>query len=349
MDQGKPHSGVGVSLPGSDPPRIRWGIISTANIGRAAVVPAIHASRNGVVTTIGSRNADTAKSFAAKAKIPVFHGSYQAVIDDSQVDAVYLPLPNHLHREWTIKAAERGKHILCEKPLALSAAEAREMDAAARANGVTLMEAFMYRFHPRTERTLELVRSGTIGDLRAIRSAFTFRLTKPNNIRLDPSMGGGALMDVGCYCVNVSRTIAGTEPVTVQAVATIGPTDVDLELSGMLSFPNGLVATFDCSLSMERREWFELAGTEGTLRVNGAYLPGVDEVTIEEHRGREEPRVHRIAGADEYQLMVEHFADAVLHRRPVRYPATEAIANMRVIEALLRSARAGGIPTAVHA
>ena len=142
-----------------NPPRLRWGIISTANIGRAAVIPAIQASRNGVVTVVGSRHAATAESFATKAGIPSHHGSYQAVIDDERVDAVYIPLPNHLHREWTIKAAERGKHILCEKPLALSAAEGREMDAAAKANGVKLMEAFMYRFHPRTERALEMVRS----------------------------------------------------------------------------------------------------------------------------------------------------------------------------------------------
>jgi predicted dehydrogenase len=325
--------------------RLRWGILSTANIGRVAVIPAIQASANGEVVAVGSRDEARARAFGELAKIPGRHGSYQALLDDPAVEAVYLPLPNNLHREWTIRAAERGKHVLCEKPLALSAAESHEMEQAASVNHVKLMEAFMYRFHPRTERLVDMVRTGSVGQLRAIRSAFTFRLTRPNNIRLDPTLGGGALMDVGCYCVNVSRTIAGMEPEEVQAWATWGPTGVDVELAGALRFPGGVVAQFDCALSMERREWCEVAGTDASLRVAAAYLPGTDEVAIKEHRGRAPTIEHRVAGADEYRLMVEHFADAVLHDRAVRYPAAEAAANMRVIDALYRSARDGGRPT----
>ena len=322
--------------------KLRWGVISTANIGRWAVNPAIQASSNGELVAVASRNADDARAFADAGGIPTAYGSYEALLEDEGIDAVYIPLPNSMHLPWTIRAAEAGKHVLCEKPLALSASECDEMDAAAGENGVTLMEAFMYRFHPRTERVIELVRSGGLGDLKLIHAAFTFRLTRRDNIRLMPDLGGGSLMDVGCYCVNVSRTLAGAEPVEVQATAFFGDTGVDEEMAGTLYFPGGVVAQFDCALTMERREVCEVAGTEAWLQVPAAFLPGGDDVAFHEHRGRGEVVEHRVDGADEYQLMVEHFADCVLQGRPPRYDATEAAANMRVIEALYRSAGKGG-------
>jgi xylose dehydrogenase (NAD/NADP) len=168
---------------------------------------------------VASREPTVAREFADKWEIPRHYGSYQDLLDDPDIDAIYNPLPNSLHLEWTVRAAQAGKHIICEKPLALSEAECREMAAAADANDVKLLEAFMYRFHPRTDRVVEMVRSGDIGDLRVIRSSFTFRLARLDNIRLAPDLGGGALIDVGCYCVNVSRTMAGTEPVAGHAVA----------------------------------------------------------------------------------------------------------------------------------
>ena len=308
------------------------------------MIPAIRASSNGTVAAVASRVSATAREFAATHGIPEHFGSYDALLRADTVDAVYIPLPNSLHREWTIKAAERGKHILCEKPLALTAAECHEMAAAAAANGVTLMEAFMYRFHPRIDRVETLIRDGALGPLKSIRSAFTFRLTKPGNIRLDQALGGGALMDVGCYCVNVSRTLAGREPVEVQAWATFGPTGVDLELTGTLRFDGGLVAQFDCALTMERRESVEVAGTDGSIELRSAFLPGTADTVAIQHRGREPSIEHLVAGDDEYRLMAEHFADCALQHRPVRYPAGEAAANLRVIEALYRSARHGGQP-----
>jgi predicted dehydrogenase len=328
-------------------PKLRWGVLSTANIGRVAVIPAIQASSNGEVVAVASRDGERARAFSATAGIAGWHASYQALLDNPAVEAIYIPLPNSLHREWTIRAAEAGKHVLCEKPLALSAEECREMEGAASSNGVKLMEAFMYRFHPRSARVVQMARTGALGELRAIRSAFTFRLGQRPNIRLDAELGGGALMDVGCYCVNVSRTIAGREPEEVQAWARWGPTGVDLELAGALRFSDGLVAQFDCALTVERREWYEVAGTDGSLRVEAAFLPGTGEAVIEERRGRAPIVEHRVAGADEYREMVEHFADAVLSDRPVRYPAQEAAANLRVIEALYRSARAEGRPVAL--
>lgn len=206
----------------------------------------------------------------------------------------------------------------------------------------------MYRFHPRTEQLVAMARAGTLGSLRAIRSAFTFRLSRPNNIRLLPELGGGALMDVGCYCVNVSRTVAGAEPVEVQAWATWGTTGVDLELTGALRFQSGLVAHFDCALSMDRREVVEVAGTDASVTMDAAFLPGTERVELTEHRGGTITAVE-VPGANEYVLMVEHFADCVQHRRPLRYNAAEGEANMAVIDALYRSARAGGRPTAVEA
>lgn len=332
-----------VSGSGDERYEVGWGVLSTANIGRWAVNPAIHASGNGRLVAVASRDLDRAQDFAQKGGIPTAYGTYEALLDDEDVDAVYIPLPNSLHREWSIRAAQAGKHVLCEKPLALSASECLEMEAAARESGVKLMEAFMYRFHPRTRRMLAMVRDGVLGELCMIRSAFTFRLTRPDNIRWRPDLGGGALMDVGCYCVNVSRTVAGQEPIEVQATAVAADTGVDARMVGTMRFPDDLLAQFDCALTMERRETYEIAGADAWIRVPAAFLPGKDDVVIEERRGREPTVFHDVTGADEYRLMVEHFADCVLRDEPVEYPPTEAAANMASIEALLDSARRGGV------
>jgi xylose dehydrogenase (NAD/NADP) len=327
--------------------KLRWGVISTANIGRRAVIPALQRSGNGELLAIASRSPSRARDFAASLGIPRTYGGYKALLAADDIEAVYIPLPNSLHCEWTIKAAEAGKHVLCEKPLALNAAECAAMDAAARQNGVHLMEAFMYRFHPQTEKVLALIRNGAIGPPRLIQAAFTFFLSGPNNIRLQPEMGGGSLMDVGCYCVNISRTVAGAEPVEVQAFANWGETGVDAQMAGTLRFADGLLAQFECALNMERREFYQVAGAEGHIEVPAAFLPGTADTTIYQRHGRQGTTAHTVPGVDEYQLMVEHFADGVLRDRPPRYPATEAMANMRTIEALYRSARNGGRPETV--
>ena len=322
--------------------RVRWGVLSTANIGLAAVNPAIQSSANGVLVAAASRDGDRARAFAEASHIPRWHGSYEALLEDPEVDAVYIPLPNSMHREWAIRAARAGKHVLCEKPLALTEAECREMDAAAAEAGTVLMEAFMYRFHPRTERVVELTRRKYLGPFRVLRGTFTFRLTRPGNIRMDPGLGGGALMDVGCYCVNVARTVAGAEPVEVQARANWAASGVDAEMVGLLRFGDGAMAHFDCALTQERCEAYEVQGEDGYLRVPDAFLPGTADAVIEEVRGRGARTDHVVPGADEYRLMVEHFADCVLTGSPPRYPASEAALNLRVMEALYRSARAGG-------
>ena len=323
--------------------KIRWGVLSTANIGRGAVIPAIQQASNSELLAVASRDPQKAQDFAARLKIPKAYGGYDALFADGDIDAVYIPLPNSLHREWTIKAAEAGKHILCEKPLALNATECVEMADAAQQHRVKLMEAFMYRFHPQTKRVFELVRGGVLGEVRLIHSAFTFRVTNPQNIRLQASLGGGSLMDVGCYCVNVSRTLAGQEPIEVQAYANWGASGVDEQIAATLRFAGGLLAQFDCALSLSRREYYQVVGTEGALDVPLAFLPGTHDTVIRERHGRDET-VHTISGVDEYRLMVEHFANCVLQDEPPRYPPAEAAANMQVIEALYRSARNEGRP-----
>jgi predicted dehydrogenase len=328
--------------------KLRWGVISTANIGRWAVNPAIQASSNGELVAVASRNAETASEFARQWDIPVAHGSYDALLADDGIDAVYIPLPNSLHRDWTIKAAEAGKHVLCEKPLGLTEAECLAMSGAAEASGVTFMEAFMYRFHPRTEMVLQMIRDGVVGDLKMIQSVFTFRLKNPDNIRLDPTLGGGSLMDVGCYCVNISRTAAGREPVEAQATAIAAASGVDEMMAGTLRFADDLLASFQCGLSTKRREAYEIGGTDACLRVQDAFLPGKGDAVIEEHRDGDEPVIHTVDGVDEYQCMVEHFADCVLNGKSPRYTAAEAAMNMRVIEALYASVQAGGKPVTIQ-
>ncbi len=328
--------------------RVRWGVISTANIGRAAVIPAIQASKNGELAAVASRDEAAAVAFAGRAGIARAYGSYAALLEDETIDAVYIPLPNSLHKEWTLRAARAGKHILCEKPLALDAAECLDMQAAADECGVKLMEAFMYRFHPRTERVISLVRGGALGELTSIQAAFTFRLQDLSNIRYNRELGGGALMDVGCYCVNIIRTLAGARPLEVCAFANWAETGVDRQMSAILRFANGLQAHFDCGLGAERRETCTVAGVDGHLDVPAAFLPGREDAQIFETHGRRGYSVHTLRGVDEYQAMVEHFAGCVLEDTPPRYSALEAADNMRVIAALYRSARRGGAPEPVE-
>ena len=320
---------------------MQWGILSTANIARAAVIPAIQSSKNGEVAAVASRDGQKGAEFAAQMRIPKSYSSYEALLDDPNIDAVYIPLPNSLHCEWTIKAAQSGKHILCEKPLALNAAQCQEMDAVAKESGVLLMEAFMYRFHPRTEQVIERVRAETQGTLQMIQSSFTFKLAHPNNIRFRADLGGGALMDVGCYCVNISRTLAGQEPVEVQATARWAASGVDEQLVGTLRFANGLMAQFDCALTMARRESYIAAGTNGYYYAPAAFLPGKEDSLLYEFQDRKETQL-QFSGCDEYQLMVEHFTECVLKREQPRYITMEAAANMRVIETLYKSARSNG-------
>ena len=322
---------------------LRWGVLGVANIAVRAVIPPLQRARNGRVVAIASRTAEKAREAAQRLNIPRAHASYEALLADPDVQAVYIPLPNSMHREWTIRCAEAGKHVLCEKPLSLTAAECQEMIAACRRHGVILMEAFMYRFHPRTERVARLVADGAIGDVRLVRASFTFRLQSPENIRLQPDLGGGALYDVGCYGVNVSRLVLG-EPRAALAFGQTGPSGVDEVLGAVLQFEGNRLAVIDCGLTLSRRQEYEVVGTEGSLTVPTAFLPGTTDAEIHIVQGTEQSVV-TIPGVNQYQLMVEHFADVVTGQAPLNLPPADAVANLRAIEAMLRSAGSGHTET----
>lgn len=323
----------------------RWGILSTARISHKAIIPALKESPMAQVVAVASRDADKARAFADELDIPKAYQGYDKLLADPEIEAVYNPLPNHLHKEWTIQAAEAGKHILCEKPLALNTAEIEEMIAAARANGVQLMEAFMYRYHPRILAAREMVRQGLIGELRTIETAFTFKLTDKSDIRYQPNMGGGALMDVGCYCVNISRVMAGREPVAVHARAHWASTGVDDQMAGVLDFGDGLIAHFDCAINQEDRQRCILAGTEGYLELPMTFNAGVVETLIHEERGEAPSRVHTFSAVNTYRLLAEDFMDTIAGSLPA-FPIEDALGNMRTLQALSASARQNGHPVA---
>src|SRR5690606_13242621 len=303
--------------------KIRWGIISTARIGQRAVIPAMQNSANGEVVAVGSRDLQRARAFAGKLGIPRAYGSYEALLEDPDIDAIYNPLPNDQHAEWSIKAAAAGKHVLCEKPLASDAVEAQEMVDAFKQHNRLLAEAFMYRFHPRTQRVLEMVQSGAVGDVHFISSAFTFAVSDEANIRLFGSMAGGGIMDVGCYAVGVMRFLTGEEPVAWSCFAHFNDRDADEFAAGALVFPSGVLGHFDCGLRTFRQDGYEIRGSTGRIVVENGFTPPKDRPTKIRHWQGDKYTEIEIPPVDQYQLMVEDFADALLNNRPPRFPAED--------------------------
>jgi predicted dehydrogenase len=278
----------------------------------------------------------------------VLYDRYEALIEDPAIKAVYIPLPNHLHRPWTLKALAAGKHVLCEKPLACSAQEAREMAAAARESGRYLMEAFMYRFHPRNRQIKDWVARGEIGAPRLVRAAFCYHmdadiLESGGNVRLKPEMGGGALMDVGCYGVSVARWLMGAEPRSVQAQMSFHPSGVDWHMVGTLFFGPRRMAVIEASFISALQQTFSVVGDQGAIDLpQDAFIPWDKDTTFTLRRQKEEiGTCHEVAGADEYRLMVEHFADALQEAVPLDFGPQDSIANMRVLDALAQAARDG--------
>lgn len=323
--------------------KVRWGIISTAFIGRSQVIPAIFRAENAEVAAIASRS-DKVYATAKELNIPKAYESYEELLRDPNIDAVYIPLPNHLHKEWTLKAAQHGKHVLCEKPAALMGDEAEEMIDACRANNVKFTEAFMYQLHPQHARVKELIASGEIGEVKLIKSSHSFYLeNREGDIRMDKAMGGGSLYDVGCYSVQVLRHLLDAEPETVQAIAKRdSKSGVDLSAFVHMNFDSGVQAVVDSSFDMINRQEYEVVGTKGTIRVPFAFRPdvngslGVIEVKAEGYLRKEE-----IAG-DIFRTEIERFSEAVLTDGEPFISAQSTIDNMRVIEACLESMELGG-------
>ena len=321
---------------------VRWGVLSTARIGVDKVIPATRKAARCEVVAIASRELARAQAAASALGIERAYGSYEALLADPDVDAVYNPLPNDLHAPWTIAAAGAGKHVLCEKPLGMDAVEAERMIAACEEAGVLLMEAFMYRLHPTWEAVRELVISGRIGELRAVQSWFSYFNDDPNDIRNVAASGGGALYDIGCYSVNLSRMLFGTEPVRIQGSVTRDPvTGIDTLASGILGFADG-VATFTCAIRAEPDQRVHIYGANGRISFEIPFnIPPDLPMRVFVTAGgdppvRPETEVLTFDPANEYTIQAERFAAAVLDRTPVPIPPSDAVGNLRVIEELFR-------------
>jgi xylose dehydrogenase (NAD/NADP) len=315
---------------------VRLGIVSTADINRK-VIPGAHESDKVELVAVASREQRGAEEYAKAWKIPRAYGSYEALLEDPDVDAVYISLPNTMHREWSIRSLEAGKHVICEKPFSRHPADAEKAFDAAERSGRLLTEAFMYRHNPQTARLVELIREGTIGELRVVRSAFSYSLYDPDNIRLRTDVDGGSLMDVGCYCVSGSRLLAG-EPESVYGQAYTGPTGTDWVFAGALRFPGDIVALFDCGTSLPERDELEAIGTEGSLFLDDPWHCTTPVIEVRRTDGVERVTLDRV---DSYRLELENLADAIAGEAPLLLGRDDALGQARTIDALFRSAETG--------
>ena len=323
--------------------KIRWGIVSTANIGVAKVVPAMMRGTHSEVVAIASRDLAKAQAAASKLGIAKAYGSYEALLADPEVEAINNPLPNHLHVPVSIQALQAGKHVLCEKPIALSAAEAQQLvDAGQRYPQLKLMEAFMYRHHPQWQRAKAIVASGGIGQLRTINSVFSYFLTDPSNVRNQADIGGGGLMDIGCYNISLSRFIFGSEPTRVCGLVEYDPTlNVDRLASGMMQFAGG-TATFTCSTQLSSYQRVNIFGTTGRIEIEIPFNAPPDKPCKMWHTRSGTTQEIVFPVCDQYTIQGDLFSLAILNDTAVPTPMSDAVANMRVIEAIVASDKQGG-------
>ena len=320
--------------------KIRWGVLGVAKIATVKVIPAMQRGTLTEIAAIASRDLAKAENAASELGIPKAYGSYEELIADSAIDAIYNPLPNHLHVPWSVKAAEAGKHVLCEKPIALTIGETNELIAARDRTGVKIGEAFMVHVHPQWLRTLEIVRSGEIGDLRAFNCVFSYNNRDPHNIRNIAEIGGGTLMDIGCYPIHTSRWIFGEEPRKVSALIDRDPAfGTDRLVSAILDYPSGQ-ATFLCSTQMTPWQRMTFYGTAGRVEVEiPVNAPPDKETRI--FVQTTELRTETFPVCDQYTLQGDAFSRAILGQGDVPVPLENALKNMAVIDALFRSARSG--------
>lgn len=322
--------------------KVRWGVLSTAKIGTKQVIPAMQAGEHCDMVGIASRDPDRARMVAAELGMPRAYGSYEQLLADPEIDAVYIPLPNHLHVPWSIRALEAGKHVLCEKPIGLSAAEAEELLAVSmRHPHLKVMEAFMYRHHPQWQRARQLAREGAIGDLKTVQAFFSYYNDDPTNIRNKPGAGGGGLMDIGCYCISAARFVFDAEPQRVMGTLEVDPDfKVDRMASAVMGFGSG-TATWTCATQLAAYQRVHILGTEGRIEVQIPFNPPSDRACrIWHQRGG---RLEEILfdPVNHYTIQGDLFSLAVLNDTSVPTPLGDAVANMRAIEAVSRSSRLG--------
>lgn len=322
--------------------KLRWGILGCANIAIRACIPGIQQSQTGIVSAIASRNLQKSQETAAKLDIPKAYGSYEELIEDPDIDSLYIPLPNHLHKEWTIRAAQAGKHVLCEKPASLTAVDVQEMVTACEQAGVVFAEAFMYRHHPRYERIKDIISSGEIGDIRGIHGAFTFSNPGDSkNVRYVREWGGGSAYDVGCYPLSAARMLLGREPEAVTTHAFFSPEhdDVDMMMSGLVEFSGNVALTFDCGMWAGFRNTLEIVGAHGRIEVPSAFVTPTEESGNFIVHVKNERREEKVPFLNQYALQADDMAYAAWGEKAPRFPASDAINNMRLIDACLKSAR----------
>ena len=322
--------------------KLRWGILGAAKIAGQWLIPAMQESEYAEVVAIGSRDSEKARAFAQKAGIPKAHGSYQAVLDDPEVDAIYNPMPNHLHVSWSLRAIEAGKHVLCEKPLGLDANDIQPLlTAAEKAPHLVIMEAFMYRFHPQWVKIKEMLTTGELGQVNAVNASFTYNNQDPDNVRNMPGIGGGGLLDIGCYCVSAARFAFGREPVRVASNVDIDSRfGVDRHASVLLDFGPGM-GTFICSTQSESSQTVSIFGERGNLVVENPFFrrDGVPSRLILTRDGQQE--VINVGIYNHYVDQIDAFSKAALNGQPAPTPLSDALANMKVLDAIFKSAEAG--------
>ena len=319
---------------------LNWGLLSTARINRALIAP-LHASKRTRLLGAASRSQSSADAYAREWKIPRAYASYEALLADPEIDVVYNPLPNHLHAEWTIKALRAGKHVLCEKPFALTLAEVDAMIAASRETGKVLAEAFMYRHHPQTLKVKELVDGGALGKLQLIKGAFTYTLTREGNFRSAKEMGGGSIWDVGCYPISFARMLVGEEPAEVFGWQVLGPDGSDVSFIGQMKFTNGVHAQFDSGFQSPLRVFMEIIGSEGSLYIPQPVKPGLKTEIILK-RGDQTETIP-IKGQELYMGEVDDMCDAILLGKPTRMSLEDSRGNIAAILALVQSAETGKV------
>lgn len=316
--------------------KIQFGVISTAKIAMEKVIPAIQKDAELCeVSAISSRNLERAQTAAGELSIPKAYGSYEALLEDPEIDVIYNPLPNHLHVPWSIKALEAGKHVLCEKPVAMNADEARKLrDAAKKYPDQKITEAFMYRQHPRWKRTVELVQSGAIGELRAIHSFFSYYNDDPGNYRNSAEMGGGGLMDIGCYCISLSRLLFGSEPIAVHGEMEYDPKfKTDRLDSGLLRFEKG-TSVFTCSTQSFKDQYVKVFGTKGKIEMDWPFNPDFTKTQKLWYWSEDEKNVEEFEPCDHFALQADAFATSILEDGPVPVSLEDSINNMKVIDAM---------------
>jgi predicted dehydrogenase len=322
--------------------KVHWGVLGTARIGMRQVIPAMQAGEHCEMVAIASRDLGQAEAAAQALGLPKAHGSYEELLEDSSIQAVYIPLPNHLHVPWSLRALEAGKHVLCEKPIGLSSAEARTLlDASKKHPHLKVMEAFMYRFHPQWQRACELIDEGAIGELRTIQAFFSYFNDDPSNIRNQAAFGGGALMDIGCYCISASRLVFAAEPQRVLGIVEFDPDfQVDRLTSAVLDFGRG-TSTWTCATQLAYYQRVNIFGTEGRIEVEIPFNPPLEAPTRIWHWRDDKLEEFVFDPANHYTLQGDQFSLAVLNGTAVPTPLEDAVANMEVIEAVVRSAQEG--------